>query len=161
MAAAQRCEVGRGAAYLLVHRTADRRSRSRSGRSHGIGWSRRSAKGTSAMNHLFRELAPVSESAWTEIEEESTRTLKHFLTGRRLVDFVGPEGWSKDSVATGHTEDATTGPEGIRARLRTPQPLVEFRTEFSLDRAQIDAVERGARDIDLDPVRDAARHIAL
>jgi uncharacterized linocin/CFP29 family protein len=113
------------------------------------------------MNHLFRELAPVSEAAWAEIEEESTRTLKHFLTGRRLVDFVGPEGWSKDSVATGHTEDVKKSPEGIRARLRTPQPLIEFRTEFSLDREQIDAIERGARDIDLDPVRDAARHLAL
>jgi uncharacterized linocin/CFP29 family protein len=52
------------------------------------------------MNHLFRELAPVAEAASADIEDESTRTLKHFLTGRRLVDFVGPEGWGKDSIST-------------------------------------------------------------
>ena len=64
------------------------------------------------MNHLFRDLAPVSEAAWAEIEEESTRTLKHFLTGRRLVDFVGPDGWAKDSVSTGHVEDVKKASRG-------------------------------------------------
>ena len=36
------------------------------------------------MNHLVRELAPVSDAAWREIQDEATRTLKHFLTARRL-----------------------------------------------------------------------------
>ena len=45
------------------------------------------------MNHLLRELAPVTEDAWTQIDEEATRSLKHFLAARRLVDFSGPKGW--------------------------------------------------------------------
>ena len=38
------------------------------------------------MNNLHRELAPISDAAWAEIEEEATRTLKRYLAGRRVVD---------------------------------------------------------------------------
>ena len=113
------------------------------------------------MNHLMRELAPISEAAWGEIEEEANRTLKHFLTARRLVDFDGPEGWTKDAVARGRVEPIGGAPEGVHAHLRVPQPLVELRSQFSVPRRTIDAIDRGARDGDLDPVRDAARHLAL
>ena len=58
------------------------------------------------MNHLLREIAPVPETAWAEIEAEATRTLRHFLTARRIVDIDGPSGWTKDSVARGRAEDA-------------------------------------------------------
>ncbi|GIU90061.1 MAG: bacteriocin [Acidimicrobiia bacterium] len=113
------------------------------------------------MNHLLRELAPVPERAWSEIEDEATRTLKHFLTGRRVVDVAGPHGWAKEAVPKGRTDEVTEAPAGIRARIRTVQPLVEYRAELWLDRAELDAIERGAPDADLDPVRDAARRLAL
>jgi len=38
------------------------------------------------MNNLHRELAPISDSAWAQIEEETSRTLKRYLAGRRVVD---------------------------------------------------------------------------
>jgi len=38
------------------------------------------------MNNLHRELAPISDSAWAQIEEETSRTLKRYLAGRRIVD---------------------------------------------------------------------------
>ena len=38
------------------------------------------------MNNLHRELAPISDAAWSQIEEETTRTLKRYLAGRRVVD---------------------------------------------------------------------------
>ena len=44
------------------------------------------------MNHLFRELAPISEAGWQEIENEAKRTLKTTLAARKLVDFVGTIG---------------------------------------------------------------------
>lgn len=113
------------------------------------------------MNHLLRELAPVSDAAWGEIDEEATRTLKHFLTARRLVDFRGGDGWQREKARRGHSEPVTEAPAGIQARIRVLQPLVEYRAEFWIDRTELDAVERGARDADLDPVRDAARRIAL
>ncbi len=44
------------------------------------------------MNNLHRELAPISDEAWGEIEQETTRTLKRYLAGRRVVDVNGPGG---------------------------------------------------------------------
>ena len=58
------------------------------------------------MNHLLRELAPVSSPAWSIIEEEAKRTLKLKLAARKLVDFVGPLGWEASAVSTGRTESA-------------------------------------------------------
>ncbi len=113
------------------------------------------------MNHLLRELAPVSERAWDEIEQEASRTLRHFLTGRRLVDVTTGDGWQTDSASRGRVEDVTEAPAGIRARIRTVAPLVEYRAEFWVERAELEAIDRGANDGDLDAVRDAARRLAL
>ncbi|MFZ0297094.1 MAG: family 1 encapsulin nanocompartment shell protein, partial [Candidatus Sulfotelmatobacter sp.] len=44
------------------------------------------------MNNLHRELAPISDSAWAQIEEETSRTFKRYLAGRRVVDLQGPAG---------------------------------------------------------------------
>jgi uncharacterized linocin/CFP29 family protein len=52
------------------------------------------------MNNLHRELAPISDSAWAQIEEETTRTLKRYLAGRRVVDLEGPAGTSLSAVGT-------------------------------------------------------------
>ena len=54
------------------------------------------------MNNLHRELAPISDMAWASIEEETTRTLKRYLAGRRVVDVQGPGGVGVSSVGTGH-----------------------------------------------------------
>ena len=44
------------------------------------------------MNNLHRELAPISDAAWAQIEEETARTFKRYLAGRRVVDVAGPAG---------------------------------------------------------------------
>jgi len=36
------------------------------------------------MNNQHRELAPISDGAWAQIEEEVTRTFKRHLAGRRV-----------------------------------------------------------------------------
>jgi uncharacterized linocin/CFP29 family protein len=113
------------------------------------------------MNHLMRELAPVPSTAWEQIDEEAGRTLRHFLTARRLVDVNGPHGWAEASVTRGRAEDVGDAPAGIQGRVRNVQPLLEYRAEFWLERAELDAIDRGALDADLDPVRDAARRLAL
>lgn len=50
------------------------------------------------MNNLHRELAPVSDAAWEQIEEEATRTLKRFLAARRVVDVTDPQGAALSAV---------------------------------------------------------------
>ncbi len=54
------------------------------------------------MNNLHRELAPISDAAWAQIEEEASRTLKRYLAGRRVVDVQGPAGSMLSAVGTGH-----------------------------------------------------------
>jgi uncharacterized linocin/CFP29 family protein len=54
------------------------------------------------MNNLHRELAPISDAAWSEIEEETSRTIKRYLAGRRVVDVQGAGGIALSAVGTGH-----------------------------------------------------------
>ncbi len=113
------------------------------------------------MNDLWRDLAPVPAQAWTEIDEEATRTLKVSLAGRKIADFTGPLGWEASSVGLGRAEELKQGPgQGVRASLRQVQPLVELRVPFTLSRRELDAVARGAKDADLAPVTTAAQAIA-
>jgi uncharacterized linocin/CFP29 family protein len=113
------------------------------------------------MNNLHRELAPISNAAWAQIEEEATRTLKLHLAGRRVVDLHGPGGTSLSAVGTGHFGNIETPGDGIVARQREVKALVELRVPFELARREIDDVERGANDSDWQPVKDAARKIAF
>jgi uncharacterized linocin/CFP29 family protein len=113
------------------------------------------------MNNLHRELAPVSEAAWAEIEEEASRTLKRYLAGRRVVDVRGPGGTTLSAVGTGHLHAIDAPGDGILARQRVVKPLVELRVPFELDRQAIDDVERGATDSDWQPLKDAAQKIAF
>jgi uncharacterized linocin/CFP29 family protein len=112
------------------------------------------------MNNLHRELAPISDEAWDAIEQETARTLKRYLAGRRIVDVHGPDGQTFSAVGTGHQVSVSPPAAGIEARQRQVLPLVELRTPFALSREQIDDVARGARDSDWQPARSAARQIA-
>jgi len=113
------------------------------------------------MNNLHRELAPISEAAWAEIEEETSRTLKRYLAARHVVDVRGPGGVALSAVGTGHLRTIKTPSEGTLARQREVNALVELRVPFDLNREQIDDVERGAEDSDWQPAKDAARILAF
>jgi uncharacterized linocin/CFP29 family protein len=113
------------------------------------------------MNNLHRELAPISDAAWAQIEEEAARTLKRYLTARRVVDLHGPSSAALSSVGTGHLRSIAAPSEGILAWQREGKALVELRAPFELDRQMIDDVERGANDSDWQPVKDAVKKIAF
>src|SRR5277367_1199106 len=113
------------------------------------------------MNNLHRELAPISDAAWAQIEEEAARTFKRYLAGRRVVDVRGPVGTGLSAVGTGHLRSIASLKDGVLARQRDVKALVELRYPFELDRHAIDDVERGADDSDWQPVKDAARQIAF
>ncbi|MGW1721650.1 family 1 encapsulin nanocompartment shell protein [Streptomyces sp. NPDC002306] len=113
-----------------------------------------------AVTNLHRELAPITPAAWAEIEDEARRTFRRNLAGRRVVDVSGPEGPGLAAVGTGHLT-GIDGPEGVRARLREARPLVELRVPFTVSRAAVDDVDRGAKDSDWQSVKDAARIMAF
>ena len=113
------------------------------------------------MNNLHRELAPISDGAWAQIEEEAQRTLKRYLAGRRVVDVKGPGGSMLSAVGTGHLKNLAAPGAGIIARQREVKALVELRVPFELERHAIDDVDRGANDSDWQPLKDAAKLIAF
>ncbi|KJS56728.1 family 1 encapsulin nanocompartment shell protein [Streptomyces rubellomurinus] len=112
------------------------------------------------MNNLHRELAPVSAAAWAEIEEEARQTFTLHVAGRRVVDLQGPEGATLAAVGTGHLSGIEAPLDGVEAHARAAQPVVELRVPFTVGRAAVDDVERGSRDSDWQPVKDAARTLA-
>src|SRR5690606_39199261 len=80
------------------------------------------------MNDLLREQAPVTTAAWKEIDEEARRALKTLLAGRKLVDFVGPLGWSASAVVLGRLQALSPPPEeGVTLSARQTLPLIEMR----------------------------------
>jgi uncharacterized linocin/CFP29 family protein len=113
------------------------------------------------MNNLHRELAPISDGAWAQIEEEVARTFKRYLAGRRVVDVNAAEGTMLSAVGTGHLNPIAASRKGILARQREVKALVELRVPFDLTRHDIDDVDRGANDSDWQPAKDAAREIAF
>jgi uncharacterized linocin/CFP29 family protein len=113
------------------------------------------------MNNLHRELAPVSDAAWESIEAEARRTFQAHIAARRVVDVRGPEGPVLASTGTGHVAAIDAPADGVTARLRTSQQVVELRASFALSRPDIDDVERGAQDSDWQPVKNAAKKIAF
>jgi len=113
------------------------------------------------MNNLHRELAPISGAAWADLEAEARRTFEQNVAARRVVDLAGPDGPELASVNTGHLSDVDAPADGVLAKLRTSQPLVQLRVPFTVSRPDVDDVERGAQDPDWQPVKDAAKKIAF
>ena len=95
-------------------------------------------------DRLNRNLAPISERAWPLIDAEARRSLAHYFAGRSVVDFTGPLGWDFSAQPTGRTDPSTWPVEGVEVRTRRVAALSEVRVQFTLDRDEIDAVERGS-----------------
>lgn len=113
------------------------------------------------MNNLHRELAPISDAAWAQIEAETARTLKRYLAGRRVVDVLSRGDIALPGVATGHLAALAPPSEGLIANQREVKALVELRAPFDLSRQAIDDVERGSEDSDWQPAKDAAKTFAF
>ncbi|MFI5432933.1 family 1 encapsulin nanocompartment shell protein [Rhodococcus baikonurensis] len=113
------------------------------------------------MTNLHRDLAPISAAAWAEIEEEASRTFKRHVAGRRVVDVEGPSGDDLAAIPLGHQVPINPLADGVIAHARQSQPIIELRVPFTVSRQAIDDVERGAKDSDWQPVKDAAKQIAF
>lgn len=115
------------------------------------------------MDTLKRALAPITNEAWKQIEETAAHVLKTSLSARKFVDVDGPKGWAYAAVPLGrlHMPDKQGAEGGIDYGTRMVQPLVEARVLFELDIWEIDNASRGAQDINLDSMEEAARKIAL
>jgi uncharacterized linocin/CFP29 family protein len=113
------------------------------------------------MSHLLREHAPITEGTWSLIDEEARERLTPALAARRLVDFSGPHGWEHSATNLGRTRALGDSPvQGTTAAQRQVLAVVELRAPFSLSRAELRDADRGAPDVDLAPLDEAARRMA-
>jgi uncharacterized linocin/CFP29 family protein len=111
------------------------------------------------VNHLLRERAPITEAGWNELDEEAKERLSPGLAARKVVDFGGPHGWDYSATNLGRVASLEAF-EGVGAARRRVLPVVELRAPFTVSRAELDDLERGADDIDLGELDAAARQIA-
>ncbi|HEV3174083.1 MAG TPA: family 1 encapsulin nanocompartment shell protein [Actinocrinis sp.] len=112
------------------------------------------------MNNLHRELAPISAEAWADIEAEARRTFELHVAARRVVDVIGPAGVALAAVGTGHLRRLDTPSPGVEAGCYEVASVVQFRVPVTVQRSAVDAVARGAKDADWQPVKDAAKQLA-
>jgi uncharacterized linocin/CFP29 family protein len=110
---------------------------------------------------LKKELAPISEVAWKEIEEQIKKGMTNYLTARKFVDIDGPNGFDFGAVSTGRlTMPGNKTKEDVSYGIRSVLPLVEARKAFTLDQWELDNVDRGAMDIDLESLEKATKQLA-
>jgi uncharacterized linocin/CFP29 family protein len=113
------------------------------------------------MSHLLQEHAPITEAGWGLLGDEARGRLTPALAARKLVDFSGPHGWEHSAANIGRTRALADAPvDGLAAVQRRVMTLVELRAPFSLARDELADADRGARDIDLATLDQAAQQMA-
>jgi uncharacterized linocin/CFP29 family protein len=114
------------------------------------------------MNHLLRQLAPISDAGWQLLDSEAKTRLTPALAVRKLVDFRGPHGWEYSASNIGRATPLAASPsEGVSGSQRAVLAVVELRAEFSLSRAELRDADRGAVDTDLEALDRAAHRMAV
>lgn len=113
------------------------------------------------MNVLKRSLAPLSDEAWQEIDDTAREVLINHLSARKFVDVSGPHGWSYGAVPLGRLDvPAGQTNKDVQYGVYNMLPLTEIRVPFKLNIWEIDNLVRGAQDVDLAPLEDAAAKTA-
>ena len=111
------------------------------------------------MDILKRDLAPISTKAWAEIDKRAKEILMHYLSARKFARIDGPNGLEHSAVTEGrinvhHDELLNYGVFNVK-------PLIEPRVSFKMNRWELDNIERGAKDINMDSLDEAVKRIAL
>lgn len=113
------------------------------------------------MDILKRNLSPLTDRAWAEIDDQARKALLANLSARKFVDVAGPMGWDYAGVPLGRlTVPEGQSEDGVRYGIHALLPLVESRVAFEMDVWELDNLERGAKDVVLDPVVEAAARMA-
>jgi uncharacterized linocin/CFP29 family protein len=112
------------------------------------------------VDNLLRSHAPLTDEAWSRIDDEARERLSTALAARKLVDFSGPYGWRHSATAVGRATPVSAPTQGLVARRRVVLPLAELRAPFALSIAELQDAARGALDMELGVLDEAAQAIA-
>lgn len=110
---------------------------------------------------LKRKDAPITLSAWDEIDSRAKEVLTSILTTRKILSLNGPKGWDYNAVPEGRLEVYNNDPEKVSVGMFKTKNLIEVRRSFSLNKWELDNITRGAKDIDLSPLEKAVEEIGL
>ncbi|MDR2549177.1 MAG: bacteriocin family protein [Desulfobulbus sp.] len=114
------------------------------------------------MDILRRELAPISQQGWSEIDAMARETLVANLSGRKFIDVDGPYGIGHSCVTLGRLSVPKEQKGGrVKYGIHQVLPLIEARVNFKLETWELDNIGRGAKDVQLDALVAACREIAL
>lgn len=109
---------------------------------------------------LYRELAPISEEVWKEIDERAKEVLMAYLSARKVVNVNGPKGLDFSAITEGRLSNLEQKDNICYGNYQV-LPLTEARIEFEMERWELDNLNRGAKDIDYTPLEKAAKEMAL
>jgi len=112
------------------------------------------------MDLLKRELAPLTEKAWEEIDARAEEVFDTQLTGRKAVHVEGPNGLEYNVISKGKLGIIKGDKGEVRSSEYKVTPLIETRYTFELNRWEMDNLERGAKDVDLGPLENAVKKMA-
>ena len=110
------------------------------------------------MDILKKELAPLTSKVWEEIEERAAAIIRSRLSARKAIHVDGPKGWKYTAVPEGRL-DLVDETGDVKAGVFQVAPLCEARVRFTLNRWEMDNLNRGAKDIDLDSLDAAVEKI--
>lgn len=112
------------------------------------------------MDILRKSMAPISKEAWEEINDTAKEVLSAVLSARKIVDVKGPMGLKYAALPMGRIKIPENQQGQLKYGIHQVLPMVEARIPFKLDLWELDNLARGAEDIDLDALEEAAREIA-
>lgn len=110
---------------------------------------------------MHKNIAPVTDKAWDEINDTATEALTSYLSARKSIVVKGPYGKDFGVVSEGRLSSEQSEYNDVCYGNFEVKPLTEARIEFSLDRWELDNIERGDANIDLSALEEACSKIAL
>ncbi len=113
------------------------------------------------MDILKRSLAPITDEAWEELNKQAKKVFTNLLTARKFVDVDGPKGIKFGSVSLGRLKIVEPKDKnGVNYGIHKVLPLIEVRKPFHLDLWELDNATRGAEDLNLEEMEEAAGEMA-
>lgn len=115
------------------------------------------------MDILKKSIAPITTNTWEEIEDTAREAIVSRLTARRVLKVLGPKGLDYNAVGEGRLENLKGDPSKAEVCTGTykMKHLIEARISFEMSKWELDNIERGAKDVDFDPLEEAAKKLAL
>ena len=113
------------------------------------------------MDILKKSLAPITEEAWDEIQDQAKKVFSNLLTARKFVDIDGPKGITYGALSLGRLKIVEPkDKDGVNYGIHKVLPLIEVRKPFHLDIWELDNAARGAEALNLDVMEKAAGEMA-